>query len=137
MTITQGTKDGRNRGKKYHSGHRSERWVSVHNGLLTVLRQAAQLHDEKNLIPPGMSYIQWRDQAYNQWRNVTKGSSINGFHDMRAVYACERYLAITGFPAPVIADKRQASKTLDTQCQADYFPGAGPQPTRCDCGLYR
>ena len=48
---------------------------------------------------------------------MTKQTSINGFHDMRAAYACERYQAITGYPAPVITGKRQADKALDKKAR--------------------
>ena len=65
-----------------------------------------------------MNYAQWRDHAYNQWRSATKRTAINGFHDMRAAYACERYQAITGFPSPVITGMRQADKAIDTQARA-------------------
>jgi hypothetical protein len=48
---------------------------------------------------------------------MTKQSPINGFHDMRAAYACERYQAITGHPAPVITGIRQADKALDKKAR--------------------
>ena len=68
-------------------------------------------------MPPDTSYKQWRTHRYNQWHAMTKQSPINGFHDMRAAYACERYQAITGYPAPVIAGKRQADKALDKKAR--------------------
>ncbi len=110
INITQGTKGGRGKG--------SDRWVPINANNLAVLKQATELqNNERNLIPPDMNYVQWRDHAYNQWRSATKNTAINGFHDMRAAYACERYQAITGHPAPVIAGVRRAQKTLDTHAR--------------------
>ena len=106
INITQGTKGGRGKG--------SDRWVPVSDQCLQTLKYAVLVQGkEQNLISPDTSYKQWRVNRYNQWRSMTKQTGINGFHDMRAAYACERYQAITGYPAPVIAGKRQAEKKLD------------------------
>ena len=110
INITQGTKGGRGKGV--------DRWVPVDKYQIDLLQEAARLQDKAdNLIPPDNSYIQWRDHAYYQWRTVNKDTGIKGFHDMRAAYACERYQALTGFPAPVVTGVRQANKTLDTQAR--------------------
>lgn len=110
VNITQGTKGGRGKG--------SDRWIPVNNQCLQPLNSAALIQGkEQNLIPPDTSYKQWRTHRYNQWRAMTKQASINGFHDMRAAYACERYQAITGYPAPVITGKRQADKVLDKKAR--------------------
>ena len=110
INITQGPKGGRGKG--------SDRWIPVSNQCLQTLKSAALIQGkEQNLIPPDTSYKQWRTHRYNQWRAMTKQTSINGFHDMRAAYACERYQSITGYPAPVIAGKRQADKALDKKAR--------------------
>ena len=110
INITQGTKGGRGKGVN--------RWVPVNQQQLDLLREAAELQGTaKNLMPPDKSYIQWRDHAYYQWRCVNKDTDIKGFHDMRAAYACERYAELTGYPAPVVAETRQADKALDTQAR--------------------
>ncbi len=36
-----------------------------------------------------------------------------GFHDLRVAYACERYEALTGTPAPVVAGERVADRESD------------------------
>ena len=114
VTITQGTKGGRNKRQPNRSSNRSERSVPVNQGMLEVLHQAAELQaNNKNLIPSDNTYIQWRDHAYYQWRSATTDSAISGFHAMRAAYACDRYQAITGFPAPVITGERLAPKASD------------------------
>lgn len=110
INITQGTKGGRGKGV--------ERWIPVSQNGIELLRQAAQLQGKaRNLVPPNNTYKQWRDHAYYLWRTVNRDTGIKGFHDMRAAYACERYHALTGFPAPVITGTRQADKTLDTQAR--------------------
>lgn len=110
INITQGTKGGR--------GKDVDRWVPVDQHQISLLKEAAEIQgNQTNLIPSDNTYIQWRDRAYYQWRTVNKDSGIKGFHDMRAAYACERYLELTGFPAPVVTGTRQADKTLDTQAR--------------------
>ena len=112
INITEGTKGGRGKG--------ADRWVPVNEQRLALLTQAAELqnhHNTQNLIPPGHSYKQWRNHAYYAWRAAPKEVPINGFHDMRATYACERYQSITGFPAPVVFGQRQAGKDLDKQAR--------------------
>ncbi|MCU7849047.1 MAG: integrase domain-containing protein [Candidatus Thiodiazotropha sp. (ex Lucinoma kastoroae)] len=110
INIIQGTKGGRGKG--------SDRWIPVSNQCLQTLKSAALIQGkEQNLIPPDSSYKQWRVHRYNQWCAMTKQTAINGFHDMRAAYACERYQTITGYPAPVITGKRQADKALDKKAR--------------------
>lgn len=110
INITQGTKGGRGKG--------SDRWIPVSDQCLQTLKIAVLIQGtEQNLIPSESSYKQWRVHRYNQWRAMTNQTAINGFHDMRAAYACERYQAITGYPAPVITGKRQADKALDKKAR--------------------
>ena len=110
INITQGTKGGRGKG--------SDRWIPVSNQCLQTLKSATLIQGkEQNLIPSESNYKQWRVHRYNQWRAMTNQTTINGFHDMRAAYACERYQAITGYPAPVITGKRQADKALDQKAR--------------------
>lgn len=115
INITQGTKGGRGKG--------ADRWVPVTGKeQMSLLKQAAlwQQQDDKkskNLIPANKTYNQWRDHAYYQWRTVTRDTNISGFHDMRAAYACERYLALTGVSAPALTGRRQVDKAIDTQAR--------------------
>lgn len=83
-----------------------------------LLNQAVELQDKaKSLIPADNTYKQWRDHVYYCWPSINKYTNINGFHDMCAAYACERYLELTGFPTPLVAGTRQADKQLDTQAR--------------------
>jgi hypothetical protein len=125
INITEGTKGGR--------GKEVDRWVSVNERKLQTLKDAAELQqDRRNLIPEGMTYIQWRNHAYNQWRQVNRQTGIKGFHVLRAAYACERYEKITGYPAPVMAGERQAPKALDQQARAVLAHELGHSDSRID-----
>lgn len=111
INITQGTKGGRGKGV--------DRWVPVNSDNLNTLKAAADLQGKaNNIVPENRTYVQWRDHANSQWRNVPKTVVIKGFHDMRAAYACERYQVITGYPTPVIAGQRLASKEVDRQARS-------------------
>ena len=106
INITAGTKGGR--------GREVDRWVPVSDSALQTLQIAAHLQqDSRNLIPPLMSYRQWRDHAYGVWRTVTNQTDLSGFHELRAAYACDRYQQLTGCPAPTVTGCRQADKTDD------------------------
>lgn len=111
INITQGTKGGR--------GNEKDRWVPVIPETLQTLQQAAGLQQQhRNLIPAHMTYVQWRNHAYSQWRPMAKSLGIKGFHELRAAYACERYRQITGYPAPVITGGRPAAPgELDRQAR--------------------
>ncbi len=110
INITQGTKGGRGKG--------ADRWVPVPERSLSLLKAAAQHQGtHNNLIPPDLTYAQWRDHAYAQWHQATRGTAINGFHDMRAAYACERYHQLTGHPAPAVAGERLPDKERDTRAR--------------------
>ncbi len=99
VNITEGTKGGR--------GHVVDRWVPVLPLATAVLQRAAELQgNNRNLVPEGSSYAQWREHAYHAWSKVSRDADLKGFHDLRAAYACERYEQLTGHPAPVVAGER-------------------------------
>lgn len=125
INITEGTKGGR--------GKEVDRWVPVNERNLQTLKDAAELQQHRrNLIPEGLTYIQWRNQAYNQWRQMNRQTGIKGFHVLRAAYACERYERITGYPAPVMAGERQAPKAMDHQARTVLAHELGHSDSRTD-----
>lgn len=108
INITLGTKGGRGKGV--------DRWVPVNGQQIQMLKAAASYQSKaNNLMPSEKRYNQWRDHAYYLWRVATQNTGINGFHDLRAAYACQRYQELTGCHAPVIDGNRTADKALDTQ----------------------
>ncbi len=106
VNVTAGTKGGR--------GKYVDRWVPVSDRALVTLERAARVQGTAaNLIPTDSDYRQWREHAYHVWQRVAAAQDIRGFHDLRAAYACERYFALTSHAAPVVAGRRDASKTDD------------------------
>ena len=106
VNITRGTKGGR--------GKEVDRWVPMTPHALASLERTATLQlDAKNLIPEGMSFRAWRDHAYGVWGRATAELGLSGFQDLRIAYACERYEALTGAPAPVVAGERLADRQTD------------------------
>ena len=106
VNITAGTKGGR--------GREVDRWVPVSASALQTLERAATLQDgSRNLIPPQMNYRQWRDHAYAVWRSTSTQYELSGFHDLRAAYACDRYVQLTGYLSPAVSACRQATKAAD------------------------
>ena len=84
----------------------------------TLERAADRQGAAPNLIPTDQAYRQWRDHAYHVWQRAASLHSLRGFHDLRAAYACERYLEIAGCAAPAVAGHRSASKEEDTAARS-------------------
>lgn len=57
--------------------------------------------DDRSMIPAEISWAQWRHGGLRDGREVLQCHGIMGYHDLRAAYACARYEALTGQPAPV------------------------------------
>lgn len=106
IAVVKGTKGGR------------KRYIPVlKETQLDALQHAAYFQQhEKNLIPSGQSWYQWKNGELRQGRELLKTNSIRGFHDQRAAYACLRYEDITGNLAPVISKKIE-DKTTDKQAR--------------------
>jgi hypothetical protein len=89
VTITDGTKGGRIREVPIFS-----------YSQIQALQRAASYqakHHQRSMIPKAKSYKDFRNDAYNQIRNL----GIN-FHGERHAYAQERYKQLMGFNAPVV-----------------------------------
>jgi hypothetical protein len=111
VNITAGTKGGR--------GRHVDRWVPVSERARATVRRAARLQGTAaNLVPTDRDYRSWREHAYHVWQRVAGAQGIRGFHDLRAAYACERYIELTDHAAPVVAGRRDASKADDASARA-------------------
>lgn len=90
ITVTAGTKGGR------------ERVLPITSERQVVALKAAFEHqsanDQKSMIPTTQSYKQFKDNSYNEIRQL----NIN-FHGERHAYAQNRYLALMGVNCPVVA----------------------------------
>lgn len=95
VTITLGTKGGRKR-----------------TILITNDRQLSALHDaavqqgkRRSLMPVESDWKRWRAGGLRTIRETVQRHTGHGLHDLRAAYACERYQDITGYDAPVVAQR--------------------------------
>ena len=108
VTITEGAKGGRTRGLSLSSPTQLE-----------VLSRAAEVQGNgRNLIPTEASWREWREGGLRDGREAIQERGIDGYHDLRAAYACERYEALTGHAAPVMGghiDDRQADRNAREQ----------------------
>ena len=97
--LTRGTKGGR------------DRWIPiVGDWQLESLDFASEAQGRrKSLIQEGMNYRAWRNYAYGKLYSA----GIKHFHDLRAAYACDRYLMETGSLAPVLLDEGHQSLSRD------------------------
>ena len=106
VNITAGTKGGR--------GHRVDRWVPVTRiGMGCLARAAKAQGSGRNLIPADLTWRQWNTRVHHVWAAVRDDFSLKKLHDLRAAYACERYRALAGSVAPVIAGRRLAGRDAD------------------------
>ncbi|MDH3716407.1 MAG: integrase domain-containing protein [Gammaproteobacteria bacterium] len=106
VNITAGTKGGR--------GHRVDRWVPVTKvGMGCLVRAAKAQGAGRNLIPADLTWRQWNTRVHHVWAAVRDDFSLKKLHDLRAAYACERYRALAGSVAPVIAGRRLAGRDAD------------------------
>mgnify|MGYP001193096393 CR=1 FL=1 len=91
MEVNHGTKGGRLRVVPV-----------VSNRQIATLKAAAAIQgDGRNLIPPGVSWKSWRECDLRAGREALQVCGIAGYHELRAAWACQRYIELTTFPAPV------------------------------------
>jgi len=91
VSVCDGTKGGRSREVPINSERQIE-----------TLRIAANSQGEaRAVMPENESWKEWREGGLRETREAAAElSSARGLHDLRASYACERYEALTGHPAP-------------------------------------
>lgn len=90
VTVDAGTKGGR------------EREVPITStAQVQALERAAQAQGgARSMIPAEQSWASWREGELRDARELVQKHTGGGLHDLRAVYACERYEALTGHAAP-------------------------------------
>jgi hypothetical protein len=116
MTVVQGTKGGRSRQVPVSSP-----------SALRALKEAATLQGTgRNLIPEGMSWQTWREGDLRHGREALQAQGIDRYHDLRAAYACERYMALQGHAPPVLGGKIiDQTKDRETRLQIARELGHG------------
>jgi len=106
VVVIEGTKNGR--------GRYVERRVPISPIVIPILERAARLQSGfHSLIPEGVSYRTMLHRFQYRYDKARKLFDLRQPRDLRAAYACDRYQAITGVPAPLIAGRRIASKEVD------------------------
>jgi hypothetical protein len=91
VTISEGTKGGREREVPITSARQ-----------LSALSRAVEAQgSDRSMIPHDQTWKEWREGTLRDAREIVQSYTGGGLHDLRAAYACERYQAITGSPAPV------------------------------------
>lgn len=95
INIQDGCKGGR-------SGSFAPRWVKVTDEILAAIEYALQVSPagSRNLLAPNETYIQFLRREINAARPLMKLSGIKGPHELRAAFACDRYMELVGIPAP-------------------------------------
>ncbi len=106
VNIVAGTKGGR--------GRSVDRWVPVSNHAKAALRLAAEVAGNRwKLIPDHLSLAQWLPKVSRSWGEVAAPLQLGTLRDLRAAYACDRYLRITNEHAPAVVGVRSADKFVD------------------------
>ena len=104
--ITEGTKGGR--------GRWIDRIVPVSAEALASLHKAAAVQGKaKNLVPAGKAYAKFRDHVTAVAIPALRRQGCSHIHDLRASYACDRYIQITGCLAPCMAGFLIADRASD------------------------
>ena len=96
INIQDGTKGGR-------SGASAPRWITVDEHIRDALRSAEQVSPDgsRNLLAPNESYLDFHQRVVRPARKILHTQNLKGFHELRAAYACERYVQITNHQAPI------------------------------------
>lgn len=99
IRISDGTKGG------------LTRTVSILNTqqIETLVRAAHAQENARAVMPMECNWQKWREGGLREAREILQTMLNGGLHDLRSAYACERYQALTGHPAPcaggIIQDK--------------------------------
>jgi hypothetical protein len=96
INIQDGTKGGR-------GGATAPRWIRVDDQIREALRYAEQASPDgsRNLLAPNESYLDFQQSVVHPARKILHAQNLKGFHELRAAYACERYVQITNHQAPI------------------------------------
>jgi site-specific recombinase XerD len=90
ISITRGSKGGRKRDVPVRT-----------DGQRAALARAASVQGAaRSLVPEDQSWKEWREQGLRAGRELLQAHlDGQGYRDLRAAYACERFEQITGHPA--------------------------------------
>lgn len=110
ITIAAGTKGGRSR-----------ELPATPQQLQALSRAADVQGNDRSMIPAQETWKSWRAGELRQAREMLQNHGITRLHDLRASYACDRYQALTGSPAPVVYDRYVIESGLGFQRKLGGF----------------
>jgi len=113
INIQDGTKGGR-------FGPSAPRWIAATQEVKAALQLArgASPRGSRNLLARDESYAAFLQQSVRPAREILHEQGLKGFHELRAVCACERYEELTGHTAPVNGGHcYQMNRDLDQQAR--------------------
>lgn len=114
INIQDGTKGGR-------SGASASRQIRVDDQIRDALRFAEQVSPDnsRNLLASNESYLDFQQHVVRPARDILHTHNLKGFHELRAVYACERYEQMTQHLAPINGGScYQLDRVLDQETRA-------------------
>ncbi len=123
INIQDGTKSGR-------AGASAPRWIAVDDHVRGALGFARQVSPSgsRNLIAPYESYLSLLQEIIRPARGFPHAHNLEGIHELRAAYACERYEQINLHNAPINCDQcYEVDRHLDREFrrQISYELGHG------------
>jgi hypothetical protein len=107
ITVSEGTKGGRSR----------EVPITSERQIEALSRAAEAQGSDRSMIPRDETWKTWREGTLRDAREIVQQHTGEGLHGLRASYACERYQALTGHPAPVVGGE-VADRALDREARA-------------------
>jgi hypothetical protein len=123
INIQEGTKGGR-------AGASAPRWIGVDDHFREALWSAMQVAPagSRNLIEPHDSYLSLLQEIIRPARDILHAHTLEGFHELLAANACERYEQIIQYRAPINGGKcYQSDQHVDREVrrQISYELGHG------------
>lgn len=104
VTIVDGTKGGRTRNVP----------VTQPSQVDALIKAARLQGDNRSLIPSHQTWVEFRATTLYNGRAALKRAGIAGYHALRAAYAADRYLEVTGSLAPCNTNcRRTAERAID------------------------
>ena len=109
INVIDGTKGGR----------KADRWIKVSENGRFALEYAATVspHGSANVLHQEESWSAFRNIYLQKARRILTKHGIEGFHDMRAAFACQRYRELCGVDAPCFGRNVKCSKECDERAR--------------------
>lgn len=97
ISVTVGTKGGRPRKVP----------ITLASQIETLQKAVEIQGNHYSLIPENMTWAQFRARELRDTRELLQRFGITRLHELRAVYACQRYEALAGNPPPLLGGRTE------------------------------